>query len=212
MSSLRELQAGFRAALLADDERGVAPDVVDDGLSASARLAVYRHHVFTTLTAALEATYPVVCRLVDRRFFGWVADQYVRVRPPAGPCLFEYGADFPEFVAAFPACAHLPWLADVARLEWAMNAALPAPDAPALEPEALRALDPPGLARLEVRRLGDDVIYRALPAATFAFRAALAARRTLEDAVEQALDADPAFGLAGEIRALLDERVLVRPE
>src|SRR5437868_10840826 len=22
--------------------------------------------------------------------------QYVRVRPPAGPCLFEYGADFPE--------------------------------------------------------------------------------------------------------------------
>src|SRR5437870_2320134 len=135
MSSLRELQAGVRAALLADDERGVAPDVVDDGLSASARLAVYRHHVFTSLTEALEATYPVVCRLVDRRFFGWVADQYVRVRPPAGPCLFEYGADFPEFVAAFPACAHLPWLADVARLEWAMNAALHAPDAPALEPE-----------------------------------------------------------------------------
>src|SRR5207248_2930274 len=127
MSSLRELQAGFRAALLADDERGVAPDVVDDGLSASARLAVYRHHVFTTLTAAMEATYPVVCRLVDRRFFGWIADQYVRVRPPAGPCLFEYGADFPEFVAAFPACVHLPWLADVARLGWAMNGALRAP-------------------------------------------------------------------------------------
>ena len=81
MSSLRELQAGVRAALLADDERGVAPDVVDDGLSASARLAVYRHHVFTTLSAALEATYPVVCRLVDRRFFGWIADQYVRAHP-----------------------------------------------------------------------------------------------------------------------------------
>jgi len=254
MSSLRELQAGFRAALLADDERGVAPDVVDDGLSASARLAVYRHHVFTTLTAALEATYPVVCRLVDRRFFGWVADQYVRVRPPAGPCLFEYGADFPEFVAAFPACAHLPWLADVARLEWAMNAALHAPDAPTLEPEALRALDPPALARLtlrldpsvtllasrwpvdaiwranqaganltvtvdldaggaslEVRRVDDDVVLRALPPATFALRAALAAGRTLEDAVEQALDTDPAFDLAGEIRALLDERLLVEP-
>src|SRR5207247_1017397 len=28
MSSLRELQTGFRAALLAGDERGVAPDVV----------------------------------------------------------------------------------------------------------------------------------------------------------------------------------------
>src|SRR5207249_5200842 len=148
MSSLRELQAGFRAALLADDERGVAPDVIDDGLSASARLAVYRHHVFTTLTAAMEATYPVVCRLVDRRFFGWIADQYVRVRPPGGPCLFEYGADFPEFVAAFPACAHLPWLADVARLEWAMNRALHAPDSPPIGPDVWRALDPGALARL----------------------------------------------------------------
>ena len=249
MSSLRELQTGFRAALLAGDERRIAPDIVDDGLSASARLAVYRHHVFTTLTAALEATYPVVCRLVDRRFFGWVADQYVRVRPPAGPCLFEYGADFPEFVATFPACAHLPWLADVARLEWAMNAALHAPDAAALEPEALRALAPAALARLplrlepsvtllespwpvdaiwranqpatdgvvdlgaggarlEIRRLDDDVVFRALPPGAFALRAALAAGRALEDAVERALDAEAGFDLASEIRALLDERVL----
>jgi len=29
MSSLREVQAGFRAALLADDEREVAPAVVE---------------------------------------------------------------------------------------------------------------------------------------------------------------------------------------
>ena len=68
-----------------------------------------------------------------------------------------------------------------------------------------------GGASLEVRRVDDDVVYRALPPATFAFRAALAAARTLEDAVEQALDTDPAFDLAGEIRALLDERLLVEP-
>src|SRR5436309_1679519 len=151
MSSLRELQAGFRAALLAGDERGVAPDVVDDGVNASARLAVYRHHVLTSLSAALEATFPVVCRLVDRRFFGWLADSYVRAHPPAGPCLFEYGADLPEFIAAFPARAPLPWLADVARLEWAMNVALHAPDAVPLEPEALRTLPPAALARLTLR-------------------------------------------------------------
>jgi len=251
MSSLRELQAGFRAALLAGDERGVAPDVVDDGVNASARLAVYRHHVLTSLTAALEATFPVVCRLVDRRFFGWLADSYVRAHPPAGPCLFEYGADLPEFIAAFPACAPLPWLADVARLEWAMNVALHAPDAVPLEPEALRTLPPATLARLtlhldpsvtllasrwpvdaiwdanqagvdpaptvdldaggawlEIRRRDGDVVRRALPRAVFAFRAALAEGRALEDAVEGALDADPAFDLAGEIRALLDERLL----
>jgi hypothetical protein len=249
MSSLRELQAGFRAAMLDGHEGGVASDVVDDGLGASARLAIYRHHVFTSLTAALEATYPVVCRIVDRRFFGWAADRYVRAHPPAGPCLFEYGGDFPAFLARFPACAHLPWLPDVARLEWAMNVALHAADAVALEPETLRALDPHavarmtlrfepsvtllesawpidaiwranqaeadgvvdlgvGEARIEVRRMGDGVVFRGLSAGTFAFRAALASGKTLEDAVERALDAEPGFELASEIRALLDERVL----
>jgi hypothetical protein len=249
MSSLRELQAGFRAAILVDDESGVAPAVIDDDVGASARLAIYRHHVFTSLTAALEATYPVVCRLVDRRFFGWVADRYVRAHPPAGPCLFEYGGELPAFLAAFEACAHLPWLADIARLEWAMNVALHAPDAVALDPDALRALEPgalarltlrlepsvtllespwpvdaiwranqpaadgivdldAGAARLEIRRLGDDVVVRALPPGAFAFRAALAAGRALEDAVEHALDAEPGFDLASEIHALLDERVV----
>jgi hypothetical protein len=236
--------------VLAGDERGVTPEVADDGLSAAARLAVYRHHVLASLTAALEATFPVVCRLVDRRFFGWLADQYVRERPPAGPCLFEYGADLADFIAAFPACKSLPYLADVARLEWAMNAALHAPEAAPLERDALGALAPAEVARLtlrldpsttllasrwpvdaiwrvnqpgadgvvvldaggvrlEVRRVREDVVYRTLPPAVFMFRAALAAGRALPDAVEQALDADFAFDLAGEIRALLDERLLV---
>lgn len=250
MSSLRDLQRGFRAALLSGDEASLAPHVVDDGVAASGRLALYRHHVFASLTAALEATYPVVCRLVDRRFFGWVADRYIRAHPPAGPCLFEYGGEFPAFLADFQACAHLPWLADVARLEWAMNVALHAPDSAPVDPEAWRALGPGALARLtlrldpsvtllesawpvdaiwranqpgadgvvdlrrgavrlEVRRLGDDVVFRALARATFAFRAALLAGRTLEDALAQALDAAPSLDLAGEIRALLDERLLV---
>src|SRR5262245_40935054 len=249
MSPLRELQAAFRAALLVDDEAAVTPTIVDGDLGVSARLAIYRHHVFTSLTAVLEATYPVVTRLVDRRFFALVADRFVRAHPPAGPCLVEYGGELAAFLAQFPACGHLPWLPDVARLEWAMNVALHAPEAVALEPDALRALDPravarltlhfepsvtllespwpvdaiwranqpeadgvvdvgAGEARLEIRRVGDDVVFRALPAGTFAFRGTLASGRTLEDAVERALDAEPGFDLAGEIRALLDERVL----
>src|SRR5688572_1162672 len=65
MSSLSELQAGFRAALLADDERRMMADILPDRLGVPARLAVYRHHVLATLTTTLESTFPVVCRLVD---------------------------------------------------------------------------------------------------------------------------------------------------
>ena len=50
----------------------------------------------------------MVCRLVDRRFFGFAADHYVRAHPPAGPCLFEYGATFPDFLARLPALRRTP--------------------------------------------------------------------------------------------------------
>lgn len=153
MPTLRELQAGVRAALLeAERPHGddVASHVHDDGLSATARLAVYRHHVLSTLTAALETTFPVVCRLVDRRFFAYAADRYIRAYPPLTPCLFEYGATFADFLADFPPCRDLGYLADVARLEWAMNVALHASDVPALDLRA-RTLALQTIARVPLR-------------------------------------------------------------
>ena len=36
------------------------------------------------------------------RFFGFAADRYIHDHLPAGPCLFEYGATFPDFLAGFP--------------------------------------------------------------------------------------------------------------
>src|SRR5512132_3021200 len=89
MPTLAELQGAFGQALLGGDEQRAAALVLGDGLTPESRLGVYRHHVFTTLTAALKSTYPVVCRLVDERFFGYAADRYIRSHPPEGPCLVE---------------------------------------------------------------------------------------------------------------------------
>jgi hypothetical protein len=143
---LREIQAGFRAAILTGDDSGIAHEIVDDGIAPEARVAIYRHHVLTTLTDALATTYPVVCRLVDRRFFGYAADRFIRDHPPASPCLFEYGASLADFLAGFEPCRHLPYLPDVARLEWAMNVALHAADASVITAAAVGALTPQAFA------------------------------------------------------------------
>ena len=246
MPTLRELQAAFGAALLGGEERAVVAAVRTDGLGPGARLAIYRHHVVTSLTAVLESTYPVVARLVDPRFFRYAADRYIREEPPARPCLFEYGATFPGFLARFPASRPLAFLPDVARLEWAMNVARHAPDADPLEPDALRALpavalhpsltllrspwpidaiwraNQPGAAattveveaggaRLQVWRAGDEVVFRALPAADFAFREALGRTGGLQAAAEAALRVERDADLAALVRGLLDERLLVAP-
>lgn len=248
MPALRELQAAMRQALLDGEERVLARAVEPDGLAPQARVAVYRHHVFTSLTAALEATYPVVRRLVDPRFFAFAAHAFVAARPPAGPCLTEYGADLAEFLASFPPCRELPWLPDVARLEWALGRAADAEDAVPVDPAALSDLDPmaaaavvlrlapsvtllesrwpvdevwranqpgadpdrvvdlgAGPVALEIRRLGEDVVFRRLAPPVFTLRRALVEGRTLGEAVTAALGVDPGLDLVRALGDLLAE-------
>lgn len=140
MPALHELQRAFLHTMFGAEAPALLDSVVGDGLAPSARLQIYRHHVLTTLTDALQATFPVVCRLVDERFFRYAADTYLRQQPPEAPCLFEYGQHFPAFLATFPPCRHLAYLADVARLEWALNAGLHAEVAATLDPAALGAV------------------------------------------------------------------------
>jgi hypothetical protein len=146
VSSLREVQRALGAALLAGEETpSVEALVAGDGFAPGARLAIYRHHVFTSLTTALRATYPVVCRLVDERFFAYAAHEFIRANPPRTPCLFEYGGAFADFLAEFPPCRGLVYLPDVARLEWALTAAFHAPDFVPLDLTSLEDLDPEGV-------------------------------------------------------------------
>lgn len=151
VSSPRELERDFAAALLGGSEDAVVAEIQGDGLDPAARLAIYRHHVSATLTEALETTYPVVVRLVDRRFFAYAADQFIRRHPPAGPCLFEYGESLADFLATFPASRHLAYLPDVARLEWALNHALHAEDAAIFDPGWLAALRPDEVGGVRLR-------------------------------------------------------------
>jgi len=123
MLALHDLQRVFKDGLLADDKETVLAHITGDGLDPRARLAIYRYHVLTTLTATLESAFPVVCQLVDKRFFAYAADTFIRQHPPGGPCLVEYGAVFPEFLEGFPPCQGHPYLPDVARLEWAVHQA-----------------------------------------------------------------------------------------
>jgi len=148
MPALREIQLAFKDGLLGGDEEALIQQIEGDGLDPRARLAVYRHHVLTTLTAALEAVYPVVCRLVDRRFFAYAADTFIRRHPPTGPCLAEYGAAFPDFLAGFPPCEGHSYLGDVARLEWAIHQASETPQAAPLNRSRLDAVAPADMSRL----------------------------------------------------------------
>jgi hypothetical protein len=140
MLPLRDLQGAMAASVLRGADAPLAPVVRADGIAFDGRLQVYRNNTFSSLTAALEDSFPVVCQLVDERFFGYAAQEYIRARPPHAPRLAEYGGDFADFLAAFEPVRHLAYLPDVARLEWAINVAYHAADTPMLDPARLAAV------------------------------------------------------------------------
>jgi hypothetical protein len=151
MPSLAETQARLARAAL-DPHGGDVDDLIaGDGLAPAARLAIHRHHHVASLTTALQATFPVIHRLVGDGFFRYLAHEFIAAHPPACPCLFEYGEALASFVATFPACRGLPYLPDVARLEWSLHRAGHADDAVPLDLDALRSLHAADLEGLTLR-------------------------------------------------------------
>lgn len=135
-------QAEFRDALL-DPARAVPAGLVDpQGRPASKRFDVYRNNVAVSLTDALEVAFPVIHKLLGDAFFRAVAGVYLRAHPPKSPLMMFYGADMPGFLKTFEPVAHLPYLADVARLELAMRGSYHSADSTGISPDALGALSP----------------------------------------------------------------------
>lgn len=123
MPTLRDLQTAFAAHIRGQDRPELETVVVGGTIGAAARLRVHRHHVMQSLVAALAATFPTVQAVVGEEFFQTMARAFITGDLPRQPVLAEYGASFPAFVADYEAAASLPYLADLGRLDWALNVA-----------------------------------------------------------------------------------------
>ncbi len=84
-----------------------------------ARFAIYRDSVVGSLVAALGDAFPVARLMLGDRFFDAAAAGYVRQEPPQAALLSSYGEGFPAHLQSMSVLDDLPYIADVARLEWA---------------------------------------------------------------------------------------------
>jgi hypothetical protein len=128
-----------------------------------------------------------------------MAREFVYQSPPRSPVLAWYGADFSDFVACFPPVAELPYLADVARLEW-------------LRVESWHAADADALPQAELTTLLADA--ERLPTARFLLHPALRVMYSAHPVVSlwaahQTDDPDAALAEVDMTRA--EAALLVRP-
>lgn len=126
-------QDNFTAAL--SNEDSPIPDNITG--SDEKRFNVYRNNVTMSLIEAIEDGFPLVQQLVGGDFFRALAQVYCKQHLPKSPVMLWYGANFGDFLETFPPAQQVPYLADMARLEYAQRLATHAADAPWYKPENL---------------------------------------------------------------------------
>lgn len=158
---LAALQTGLKQALVSraelDTHNAIADEIVDGTLSAQRRIAIYRHNVFSNLCNTLSDLYPVVKRIVGDVFFTEAAHSFITQIPSRAGDLNQFGREFGPFLRHYPHASDLPYLAEVATLEWQWHTAFHAADA--------TPLDLTRLASIPVEQMG-AIVFTLHPAVT----------------------------------------------
>jgi hypothetical protein len=130
----------FSSALL--DASYALPEGITSlfGSDINARFGVYRNNVMVSLIKVLEDNFPVVATLVGEDFFRAMAKAFALATPPRSPVMNEYGDQFAQFILNFAPAVSVPYLADMARLEWQCLVASEAADISAVNLESVNAL------------------------------------------------------------------------
>ncbi|MGM9426143.1 HvfC/BufC family peptide modification chaperone [Hydrogenophaga sp. MI9] len=144
------------ASPMAHEASARLASLIDHRHAQSARgLLAYRANGHALAERALQAAYPVVCAVLGVESFAMLARALWHRHPPQRGDIARWGDALPAFVQDDPQLAGLPWLADVARVEWALHRAAAADDA-RVDPASfalLQAPDPAGLTLRLVPRL-----------------------------------------------------------
>lgn len=120
------------------------------GISTENRMKVYRNNVMTSLSHAVIAVYPLTEKIVGPDFLKGAVNKYVVGNPPDQGNLNFYGATFAHFLERYEPARALPYLPDMARLEWEWEMATLSPDDDPLPPERLQDIPEGDLPNLQL--------------------------------------------------------------
>lgn len=138
MLSLERLQQTVARSVLGGSSLGMSSLFEVGRADPYRRMRIYQNNTRASLTNTLMTVFPVTVRMVDERFFRYAANEFIRKNPPTEPRLVRYGSEFPAFLRTFDGLEELPFIAETARLEWAIAEAL---DEASLPPVPIAALN-----------------------------------------------------------------------
>lgn len=123
MLPLRDLQKQFKALYFKENNNYLFPFIHKKNISANHLLQIYHNNFFISLSECLQNIYPTIQKLVGEEFFTATANQYIGHYRPTSGDIHQFGNYFAEFLSNLPAAFSLPYLAEIAQLEWANHEA-----------------------------------------------------------------------------------------
>lgn len=168
-ASQRELirqQQLLRALWRRADDSSVALWLREPASRSAQALAAYRGNAAAVAARTLSIAFPTVCELVGEESFEQLARAVWHRHPPQHGDLAMFGAELAAFIEGDAQLASEPYLADVARLDWAVHTLERAADAP-VQPAGLTRLASDDAASLRlVLRPGAELIRSRWPVVT----------------------------------------------
>ncbi len=125
------------------------------------RWDIYAGGFLARLVEGLENDYPALRRVLGEGPFGSLTERYVAAHPPRSYDLGQAGDRLASFLQQDPLIERLPFLPDLARLEWAVAEAFVATNAQPLRWEELAGLDPAEVASLPLRTIPGTAVVRS---------------------------------------------------
>lgn len=133
---LAEAQARVATALVTGSIASCT-DLLTGGRAPMQRLAVHVRHYHASLARNIVERFAATVWLAGSDLVIEGAHAFVRMHPPARPCLAEHGDAFPAFLGAWANASHLPYLAQFASIDWHLGRL------------AIATCDPPVVLRLD---------------------------------------------------------------
>jgi hypothetical protein len=122
MDEIRQWQEAFCHALLTDAEGTVLPGLAGP-IPVAVSTAIYRNNILEGFRLALADIYRVLETLIGEECFRALAYEYVHAHPSLCGDRNTYGGELPDWLLTHPLARSVPYLPDVARLEWAQHTA-----------------------------------------------------------------------------------------
>jgi hypothetical protein len=125
--NLFELESAFFQELNGQTNSQLQDLIKPAGMTANERMDIYRSNTFGAQHSALQQIFPVCLQILGDDYFRQVARIYILQHPSNQPDLNIYGEAWPRFLADLlkqkTELADLPYLSDLALLEWQNHAA-----------------------------------------------------------------------------------------